>query len=76
MARAMARAMPHELMMPKARKNKTITIGSGILSSEIMVFFDNTNSVLLPATKMLSINSDITQHRAKKTKARMNLTSC
>jgi len=70
-AKATLIAIPQEATMPKAWKNKTRRIGSGILSREKMVFLESVNSALLLARKTESIKLDNVHARVKAIKAKV-----
>ena len=63
-------AMPQEATIPKAWKNRTKRMGKGILSSEKMASFDSTNSALLLAIKIVSVNPESVQRMVKQAKAK------
>jgi hypothetical protein len=55
--------------MPKSRKVNTRINGRGILRTQKMVFFINTRSALLAATKTESVNNETAQITLNNTKA-------
>ena len=67
--KATATAMPHEAAIPKVWKKRTRKMGRGILSSEKIVFFDNTKSALLLLIHTKSITCENVEKRTMRTKA-------
>ncbi len=65
-------AVPRELTIPNARKNRTKINGSVILNIEMKVFLARTNPALLLAIKIQSSSDDRVRNRVKTMKATVN----
>ena len=75
-AKAIALAIPHEATTPNVRKIETRRMGKGILTTENMVFLDNTKPARLLATKVAPTMLDSVHNRVKMMKTRVKIGFC